>query len=168
LVEALASVRARGIDARLRIVGKEEYDGEDESLRRSIAAVGVTAAVDFLGVAGPDRLREVYRSADVFCLPSYREGLPLAILEAMAFGLPVVATPVGGIPDVVVDGESGLLVEPGDPKALADAITRLADAELRMRIGSTAREHIWRLCDPAMLADRWHEIYADARRDRQR
>ena len=165
LVEALADERARGIDARLQIVGKEEYDGEDEALRQTIAAAGVTTAVDFLGVAGPERLREVYSSADVFCLPSYQEGLPLALLEAMAFGLPVVATPVGGIPDVV-DGNSGLLVEPGDPRALADAIARLADGELRMQIGSTARDHIRELCDPAVLASRWHEIYARSLPDR--
>jgi glycosyltransferase involved in cell wall biosynthesis len=80
---------------------------------------------------------------DIFVLPSLHEGMPNVILEAMAAGLPVVATNVGGTPEVVVDGETGFLVPPRDPKALADAIVRLInDPELRKRFGQAGRERI--------------------------
>jgi glycosyltransferase involved in cell wall biosynthesis len=88
-----------------------------------------------------DDVPELLASADVFALSSRSEGLPLSILEAMAAGLPVVATAVGGIPELVVDGETGLLVPPGDAQALADALRRLlGDPSLRRRFGDAARE----------------------------
>ena len=81
--------------------------------------------------------------ADVFCLPSIYEGLPLAILEAMAAGLPVVATAVSGNPEAVEDGVTGLLVPPESATALADAlITLLADPERRRAMGEAARARV--------------------------
>jgi glycosyltransferase involved in cell wall biosynthesis len=86
-------------------------------------------------------VRELLAGADVFVLSSLSEGLPLSILEAMAAGLPVVASAVGGIPELVVDGETGFLVPPGDPEALAEALRRVvADDELRRRLGAGGRE----------------------------
>jgi glycosyltransferase involved in cell wall biosynthesis len=86
---------------------------------------------------------EQLAQADAFVLSSRSEGLPMAILEAMAAGLPVVATAVGGIPELVADGETGLLVPPGDPDALAAALRRLvADPELRRRLGEAARARV--------------------------
>jgi glycosyltransferase involved in cell wall biosynthesis len=83
---------------------------------------------------------ELLAGADVFVLSSRSEGLPLSILEAMAAGLPVVASAVGGIPELVVDGKTGFVVPPGDAKALAEALrTLVADAELRRRFGAEAR-----------------------------
>ncbi len=67
-----------------------------------------------------------YAAADAFCLPSYAEGVPIVLMEAMASGLPVVATRIAGIPELVTDAESGLLVDPGDQRALAGALSRLA------------------------------------------
>jgi len=79
-------------------------------------------------------------AADFFTLGSAHEGLPVAIMEAFATGLPVVATAVGGVPDQVHDGVEGLIVPPGDPTALADALTRIAgDAELRSHLAANAR-----------------------------
>jgi glycosyltransferase involved in cell wall biosynthesis len=98
------------------------------------------------GVQGLDLLGErddvpdLLATADVFVLPSKSEGMPISVLEAMAAGLPVVASAVGGVPEVVVDGETGFLVPPGDPEALADALGRLlADGELRRRMGAAGR-----------------------------
>lgn len=86
------------------------------------------------------------REAVIFVLASTSEGLPMALLEAMAYGLAIVATEVGGVPDVLSDGVDGLLVAPGDPGALAAALSRLAaDAELRARLGDAARERAERL-----------------------
>jgi glycosyltransferase involved in cell wall biosynthesis len=90
-----------------------------------------------------DDVAERLAQADVFVLSSRSEGLPLAILEAMAAGLPVVATAVGGIPELVADGETGLLVPPGDADALAGALRRLvADPGLRRRLGEAARARV--------------------------
>jgi glycosyltransferase involved in cell wall biosynthesis len=80
---------------------------------------------------------------DVFVLPSLWEGLPIALLEAMAAGLPVVATAVGGTPEVVVEGETGFLVPPRDPEALAEAILRLLrEPDLRRRMGEAGRKRV--------------------------
>jgi len=92
------------------------------------------------GFVGRDRLAELYARAAVVCVPSRREGYGMVAREAMAAGRPVVATAVGGLADAVADGESGLLVPPGDVEALRAAVTRLlADAALRQRLGEAAR-----------------------------
>ncbi len=103
--------------------------------------------IGHLGLAGRVRLAgerrdvaELLADADVFALSSSSEGMPVSVLEAMAAGLPVVASRVGGVPEQVVDGETGLLVEPGDPEDLAEALARLVgDRELRGRLGAAGR-----------------------------
>ena len=88
---------------------------------------------------------DVYRQVDVFCLPSWWEAAPLSILEAMATGLPVVATSVGDVPRMVADGETGFVVPSRDPGALADALGRLlSDGQLRRTYGEAGR---LRACD---------------------
>src|SRR5207247_11054153 len=103
--------------------------------------VGLAERVVFAGYRAdvPAVLDEV----DVVVLPSSVEGMPLVLLEAMAHRRPVVATPVGGTPEVVVDGETGLLVPPRDPRALADAIRRLLDdPDLAKRLGDAGRRRV--------------------------
>lgn len=88
-------------------------------------------------------IRRLYEEADVFVLPTWREGFPNVVLEAMAAGLPIVATPVGAIPDAVRDGREGLLVPPREPAALGTALRRLVeDRELRLALGRHARERV--------------------------
>ena len=100
---------------------------------------------DALGFVAHHELDRLYDDAAVIVLPSYREGLPLAVLEAMAHGRPVVATRVGGIPELVEDGVTGFLVEPGDCNALRAALQRLlGDPELRRRMGAEARRRVRR------------------------
>jgi glycosyltransferase involved in cell wall biosynthesis len=113
------------------------------------------AEIDALGLAGRIRLAgerrdvpDLLADADVFVLPSRSEGHPVAVLEAMAAGLPVVASRVGGIPEQVSHGETGLLVEPGDPRGLAAALRRLvAEPSLRLRLGAAGRERAERVFD---------------------
>ena len=96
-----------------------------------------------LGFVSWEKVRDRYRRAAVVVCPSRRDGFPVACAEAMAHGCAVVATAVGGLPDMIVDGESGLLVPPRDPRALRAAVDRLlADPELRRRLGDAARERI--------------------------
>ncbi len=90
----------------------------------------------FHGFIGDETLlRQFYRQADIFVLPSLSEGTPRTVLEAMAASLPIVATEVGGVPDILTDRETGLIVPPGDPIALGEALTTLlSDASLRQRL----------------------------------
>jgi glycosyltransferase involved in cell wall biosynthesis len=162
LIAALAQARAAGTEATLRFVGREEYDGEERVLRDDVEQFGVAAAVEFAGVKdGPD-LAECYAEAQVLCLPSRREGVPLVLLEAMSFGLPVIATPVGGIADYVAHEDNGLLVPPGDVDALAVSIAVLAaDPELRTRLGEAARRRVAEQAGPDTIAHRWRETYSE-------
>jgi glycosyltransferase involved in cell wall biosynthesis len=107
-----------------------------------------------------DDVRELLAGSDLFVLSSRSEGLPMSVLEAMAAGLPVVATAVGGIPELVVDGETGLLVPPGDPDALADALRRLVDdPELRQRFGAAGRARAAALFDLPRFRREHVELY---------
>jgi len=110
---------------------------------------------------GPE-LADCYAEAQVLCLPSRREGVPLVLLEAMSFGLPVIATPVGGVADYVEHEDNGLLVPPGDIDALAVSIAMLAaDPELRARLGEAGRRRIAEQAGPDTIARRWRETYAE-------
>ena len=122
--------------ARLLIAG----DGaERESLAQTARASGVGDSVEFLGEVTD--VPGVLARADIYVQPSFQEGLPNAVLEAMAMGLPIVATRVSGNEDVVADGDNGLLVPPGDPDALAGALrTLVADPALAARMGRRSRE----------------------------
>jgi colanic acid/amylovoran biosynthesis glycosyltransferase len=101
-----------------------------------------------LGVVPPAELGRLYDRAAVVVCPSRRDGFNVVCAEAMAHGRPVVASAVGGLLDLVIDGETGLLVPPGDPPALRAAIDRLLEDEvLRRRLGSAARQHVAKLCD---------------------
>jgi glycosyltransferase involved in cell wall biosynthesis len=93
-------------------------NGEIENLKKYITLNKLNEHIKFLGWISGNKKQETLRCADVYVLPSYNEGMPVSIIESMAQGLPVIATNVGGIPELVLDGESGLLIEPGDTLAL--------------------------------------------------
>lgn len=115
-------------------------NGEAGRLRMLANASGLTSEVTILDWLDAEKRDEVLAEADAFVLPSYNEGLPMALLEAMAWGLPIICTPVGSITDVVIDGRNGLLVSPGEVAAITAAIERLAGNESeRLKIGAAAR-----------------------------
>ena len=132
LYEALQGLRLAhelGVDARLVIAGSGV---EEPRLRRYAQALGIAARTCFVGpVFGADKVK-LLAGADVMILPSYSEGLPYALLEAMAAGIPVIATPVGAIPDVVTDGIHGLLVPPRDGKSIAESLAIMAGDRERL------------------------------------
>ena len=132
-------------------------DGRVEELRRRAAAIGSDVVVhSWLDREERDRL---LAASDVLVLPSHHEGVPMAIVEAMAYGLPVIATPVGGIPDVVRHGQEGLLVEVGNRAALTTALARLvAEPALRVSLGREARATAESL-DAASYGQRLLEFY---------
>ena len=132
-----------GLDAAAVLVGRDlERDGAYEaSLRREAERLGVADRVVLAGYR-PD-VPQLLAGCDVFCLPSTAEGLPIVILEAMAQGKPVVASAVGGVPELVVDGETGLLVPPDDPQRLAEALRKLlADPALAKAMGEAGRTRV--------------------------
>jgi glycosyltransferase involved in cell wall biosynthesis len=137
LIEAIAQLRERGVYAHCRIVG----DGpERAALQSRIDELGLSDSVELTGAVGQDRIRELYAQADVFCLPSFREGLPFVVIEALAMELGVVATRIMGIPELVAHDESGILVTPGRVDQLTDALADLAgDADRRRRLGAAGR-----------------------------
>ena len=140
LIQAARRVLALNPGTRFVLAG----DGDVENLRNEIAADAVLApGVEVLGWVSSTKVPTLLQNADVLVLPSHAEGMPMAILEAMAWALPVVATPVGGIPELVREGVSGRIVPVSNPGLLADAITRLVNSEdLRLSLGLTARKRI--------------------------
>ncbi len=155
LLAALPAVLQAHPGTRLRIVGGGPELGR---LATRARALGLGGAVRFLGEVPDDRaVHREYGGADLFCLPSLQEGFGIAFLEAMAAGLPVVGVTAGAVPEVVPDGEAGLLVPPRDPGALAAALVRLLDdAELRRRMGEAGRRRAkgydWRAVAKRFLA----------------
>jgi glycosyltransferase involved in cell wall biosynthesis len=138
LLDALALLRQRRLECDLVLAGEGP---ERFALEQRAAAHGLADRVHFLGVY--DDIADVLALADVFVLPSLVEGLPLALLEAMAAGKAIVATSVGGVPDAIVSGADGVLVEARSPSALADALQALAaDDALRERLGRRARQTV--------------------------
>jgi glycosyltransferase involved in cell wall biosynthesis len=138
LIAAAAILRERDRRLRWASIGGEKYEGDLARVRDRAAASGVGDDVQFLGRRA-DALGFV-GAADVYVNPSEVEGLPVSILEAMALERPIVATAAGGVPSVIRDGETGVLVEPGDPQALADGVQRLLDdPALAKRLGAAAR-----------------------------
>jgi glycosyltransferase involved in cell wall biosynthesis len=140
LIRAFAMLPAedRG-RARLSIVG----DGDVQGARDLASRCAVEDRVSVLSWLEENERDAQLDKADVFVMPSYNEGLPMSMLEAMAWGLPVLVTPVGGIPEFVTDGREGLLVFPGDVKALTQAMTRLIrDPAFRWEAGRNARPRV--------------------------
>jgi glycosyltransferase involved in cell wall biosynthesis len=161
LIAALAQVP----DARAVLVGADLEQGGafQASLERDAEQLGVRDRVVFAGRR--EDASALLGELDVVALPSWTEGLPLVVLEAMARRRPVVATPVGGTPEVVVDGETGLLVPPRDPDALAGALRRLlADAELRQRMGEAGYERVRERFSADAMTRRVLEIYDEVLR----
>ncbi len=138
LIEAVERLRADPAVPRLELVLGGRGRAE-EALRRSVERRGLGSVVHFAGVLSGEARIDAFRRSDVLVLPSHTEGLPNAMIEAMAAGLAVVVTSVGSIPDVIVDGENGILVPPGDAEALAQALARVASSkDLRARLGREA------------------------------
>ncbi len=125
-------------------------------------AAGLGDGVTFAGWVRGDEKLALLQEAALLALPSYAEGVPIAVLEAMAAGLPVVTTPVGGIPDLIGDGRNGLLVQPGDIPALAAAINRLLDDPvLRSAMGGLNRQRVVAEYDVPRYGDRLLALYTD-------
>jgi glycosyltransferase involved in cell wall biosynthesis len=162
LVDAAQILARRPVLFRMTLAGGGR---QEPHIVDRVDALGLANVVQVLGGYEPPDLPALLRSADVVVSTSHTEGLPLAILEAFAYGVPVVATDVGGVSELVTDEVNGLLVPPGDPQATADALARLADDEsLRLRLAEQARLTFETGgYSPPQVAARWLELYSLAR-----
>lgn len=143
-------------------------DGDVEVAKAKSAALGIADRISFPGWVGPDAVASLIASADILALPSFAENLPMSVIEGMAAGLAVVATPVGAVEDIISHERSGLLVPPGDATALAEALARLVeDASLRARLGADAmavhRERLELAPFVSTICGVWRSVAAEAR-----
>jgi len=159
LLDAVEILRGEAFTNRLVLAGGEVEPGEirrvkDTILERKIACIELTGEIN------SDKVLELLQGAAIFIIPSYAEGLPIAMLEAMAAGLPVVATPVGGIPDVIVDGENGFLVPVGQSRPLAEKIgLLLKDESLCRRMGDRNYKLVLERHHPDRAVEKLIELY---------
>ncbi|MCA9972593.1 MAG: glycosyltransferase family 4 protein, partial [Anaerolineales bacterium] len=156
ILKAVPLVLAAGAAADFWLGG----DGEVEQVREIVSANDWGQHVRLLGWVRDQAKHEALSQAAVFLLPSYFEGLPVAVLEAMAYGIPVVSTPVGGIPEAVDDGETGFLVPPGDVQALAEKIRLLLDdPALRARMSHTAQQRMQEKFEVTAIMRQLYALY---------
>ncbi|MFO0891133.1 MAG: glycosyltransferase [Isosphaeraceae bacterium] len=159
LVRAAAIARRSDPGLRIQVAGGGPRRGELDLLVREL---GVDEIVTLLGETRD--VRSVMMRGSIFVLPSRSEGISLTLLEAMASGLPTVATRVGGSPEIVVEGETGLLVPPADPEALAGALLRLRrDPEAACRMGQAGRSRVERDFSVQRMMDDYRTIYTRGR-----
>ena len=140
LVDAIDRLLQQGRKLRLRIVG----DGPDRaSLERHVHRLDRKRDIIFEGAVNQDRIRDLYSRAHIFSMPSFAEGIPVVLMESMAMEIPCVTTRITGIPELIRDGEDGLLVAPSSVEELADALARVMDdTELRRRLGENGRKRV--------------------------
>jgi glycosyltransferase involved in cell wall biosynthesis len=131
-----------------------------QKLKEQVRSLGLEEQVIFLGRVDRKKLIQIYQNATIYVVPSIYEGLPTVLLEAMACGLPVVATNIGGNRDIISSNANGLLVPPGSPKEMAQMITMLwADKSLRKRLGGSARETILKKYTWDIIANDFINVY---------
>jgi len=155
LLKALRHVLLREVDVKLTFLG----DGPEKPRLMELASrLGINRNVSFLGFK--TNVLDYLLKMDVVAFSSVREGVPVAMLEAMAAGVPVVATEVGGIPEVIKSGVDGLLVPPRDPFALGNAIIKLAmNAELRTSIGLNAKQKVMSCYSRGVICRRYESLF---------
>lgn len=158
LLEAVAKIAPRFPGLKLNLGG----DGELDQVAARANELGIARHVNLLGwVRGSDKDKHL-QAAHIYLLPSYNEGMPMSVLEAMAAGLPIITTPVGGIPEAVSDGVEGFLVQPGDVNALAERLIQLLqDATMMQQMGAAARNKIASTFSAEAILPRIEALYAE-------
>lgn len=156
LIEIIPDIVKRYENVRFLICG----DGEVEKVRSIIRKNGLEKFVEVPGwVSGEEKL-EYYKKSSIYILPSYNEGLPISVLEAMSSSLPIVSTEVGGIPEAIEDGSNGYLIQPGDNKAFKKAIMELINSkELRQKFGENSLKRAKEKFDITVFINKLISIY---------
>jgi len=167
LIQVMSLIAAKHPQTRLLMAGSGEMRSQLEALTRQL---GLTRSVSFLGAVEHHRVPELLKNVDIFVMPSIWEGFGVAAVEAEAMEIPVVATRVGGIPEIIVDGETGILVELGNSEQLAQAIlTLIENPALRRQMGERGRKHVlanYRWKDNAALMERLYHGFVHSSKER--
>ncbi len=158
LLEAMAKLVHRGVNARLTLVG----DGNAAHRMKQLShELGLDDYVTFTGALPQPQTQAVLRTADVFVLPSFAEGIPVALMEAMAMEIPCISTSITGIPELISSGVDGILVRPGQTDELAQAMERLIlDPAQRQRIGKAARQKVAESFNLEINVPRLQKVFA--------
>ena len=157
LLDALVHVREQIPTVRLAFAGNGSFEGV---LRAQVERLRLGANVEFLGEISRTNMAATYRATKLIVIPSRSEGLPLVLIEALWLGIPIIASAVDGLPELVLDDVNGLLVPPEDPRALADALLRmLLDTALYRRLSEGARASIADGYSPEAITARYLEVY---------
>ncbi len=159
LVDAVAAMVREGRPVRLRLVG----DGVDRpSLEAQVKDLGLQRHVVFEGAVNQDRIRDLYAQADCFCIPSFAEGIPVVLMEAMAMEIPCVTTHITGIPELIRNGVDGFLVAPSDAEGLVQALSGLMDyPELREKMGRNGRQRVMEHYDLARNVEKLAQVFVE-------
>ncbi len=134
-------------------------DGEAEKLKEAIKHNGLSDFVEYVGWAAGDKKNQLFLNAHVYILPSYSEGLPISILEAMSYGLPVISTPVGGTPEIVKSDSNGILVQPGDLQGIKSAMAFFINNPQQIREFGKASLNGVAPYFPAFVSGQLQEVY---------
>jgi len=158
LLEAAALLLERGHDFEVTLAG----DGPSRAgLERLADSIGLASRTSFPGAVGQDDIHDLYAGASIFCMSSFAEGVPCVLMEAMSMELPVISTRIAGIPELIDDGQTGLLVAPGSAQELADALERLLlDPSRGREMGSRARQKVIDEFNTEITTEQLHELFA--------
>ncbi len=159
LIDAVANLGDIGIPYVVLIAGQDA--GLESALKERVQELGLMEKIQFLGPRKD--VEKLLSIANAFVSSSAWEGLPNAVMEALASGVPVVATRVGGVPELIEDGHSGFLVQAGDPVGLSKAMSRLMSlpAETRITMGKSGRDHVLSNFGIQAVVDRWEELFEE-------
>jgi glycosyltransferase involved in cell wall biosynthesis len=157
---AIASLASRYPDLVLELAGEDRDAGTKVRLEHEAQRLGIQGNIRFLGtVSGAEKDRAI-RDADILILPSHTENMPISVMEGMAAALPVVATAVGAVPEMIEDGKTGFVIEARNPAALAERLEQLLrDPQLARRIGAAAQRHARSTWDAELVAERAMAVY---------
>lgn len=157
LIKAFAEVSHKFPEWRIKLAG----NGEIEEGKQLAAKFGIANKIDFLGWINGKEKDKIFRYASIYCLPSYSEGFPMGVLDAWAYHLPVITTPVGGIPDVAIDGENVLLFTPGDIAALSKQLSKaISSCELRLKLSDSSCKLSTSIFDISTICNNLSAIYS--------
>ena len=158
MIKAFAKIASNHRDWSIIFAG----NGEIEEGKALAAQLGIEKQTVFLGWVRDENKDKAFKEASIFCLPSYAEGFPMGVLDAWAYGLPVITTPVGGIPDIAVDGKNCLLFNPGDTDKLADQMEKMISSEkLRSDVAAESSELAKGIFSVEEVTEKLTKIYAN-------